>query len=91
MTTTTKPILDAIDQLELDRLQSEVNAYRRRLKEFDRVVEAGASKDDYVLELLRNARGKILSEIQLRKTLWARYILRDPRDEPKISLLNTEV
>ena len=86
----TEPILDDIDQRELRRLQNEVNGYRERLKEFDRVT-ATSTDDIYVQTLLKEARGKILAEIKLRKTLWGRYILREPRDvrdEPKVDLLD---
>ena len=85
-----EPTLDAIDQQELNRLQGEVNAYRECLKEFDRVT-ATSTDDIYVQTLIKGARGKILAEINLRKTLWGRYILREPRDvrdEAKVDLLD---
>jgi hypothetical protein len=76
-------MLSQNDIAYLETLQRETDQYRARLAEFDRV--ASQATDDYVKAILRDARGRIETEIQQRVRSWRSYATFSAPGLPKLS------
>jgi hypothetical protein len=71
-------VINNADRKYLAQLQSEVDLFKARLIEFDAL--AAHAQDQFLKDLLRQTRGRILAEIEQRRRSWESYAVRG--DQP---------
>jgi len=89
-TTVQQPTLTQSERTYLAQLQRDVDLFRQRLREFERIT-TDSTHDSYIRSAFQTVRGNILLEIEQRRRDWIRFAVLDSRDDWKRDLLNTEV